>query len=1781
MKKVITGILSALLFANACGLTAMAETPVATVSRASTVLSVSASGVSAEAYEYQWYHSNTENGTYTPIYKQTGITYNVTPNDIQTYIRAEVTPILAGGAKGTPFMSNTINLSSIGALSRTGYTDDRAGNKENKLENMFTIGGENLILLDEFSNPDEAFYVMTGNFKGRRAFSQTAATAKFDVNSSNSIAHFLNNDFLTTGNQEGTTNFSISSTILSYIPQRVWWTEAGASTSDCPSDYSQSYKIGLLSRSEYSKYWGKFGWDPNGDTKTAGWWLRTSRGNGVNTANDERYNAFVAMGSNEGYPNEGSNGWANTWNKAVTSTLYYIRPTFYLNKDIFKNLKATNIGSNVKKMLTERYSAEELSAVYNVDELLEIGFEINAASISADKSPAAALTTLTADYTASGAVSYQYQWLKSASADGPYYEAYKEVGQTYLTANDDKGLYIKVRVTPVYADGRLGTPVTSINYIFVETLGRLSRTDYSTEEREANKNNPTVNYVEINGEKLLILNEYADPNEAFYVMAAGAKGRRAFDADNTTQFDAADSNNVAHFLNNAFLTEGNSDAGTVHTINAAVQAYIPQRVWWTEAGASNSNSPSDYSTTAKIGLLSRSEYTKYWGKFGWDPNETIKSGWWLRTGRGTGGTANSVFVSLGVSNSYTNKSSNSWANTWDKSANTSGTYYLRPTFYLNEDIFRNLKANVSNMGSDVKQILLERYTAEELSGLYTAEELRTIGFEVSTALITADKSPAVTLTTLTAEYAEANAASYLYQWIYSDAENGTYKEIYKQNQKTYLTSNEDKGRYIKVKITPVYAGGTTGSPIISSNAIYIEKLNAVGRTNYSAAEREANKDNPTSNFFYAAGERLLLLEETNDPNSTFYVMTAAVKGRHAFDPGNTSKFDIEDTDNIAYLLNHDFLDADKGIADASSGAKSYLSAAILSYLDYNHVWWTEPSGKGNATEDYSYTGPVSLLSRSEYTKYWGKFGWDPQSAIQSGWWLRTARDTNATNAYVALGVANSYPTESANAWGNTWDKDASTTGYYIRPTFWLNNQFFLENKVEVSTMGAGIKQMLTERYTKEQLKGLYSDAELGKIGFHTIVSIPDADYGIYTRSAAVVDVDYTAGDTGDIIITYTNGTQSGQVTEFLYLDDVYQAAISMIQLPYGRNNVTVTLKDFYGTVISETKKMMYIIPDQTEEAVTGNGVVVHPAQLKLNMGLLSVAKTLGFTNARIDFSWAMIETQAGVYDFSLFDSIMAEADRLSMRILPILDYNNTLYSDNGAVKGGINTEAERIAFVNYAKAIANRYPQIDTFEVWNEPNSAGFWQPAANAADYSALLTAVSSALYAINPNYTIYAGSIDVSKSPYSFVENMFANNTYDLFDALSYHPYFHPYEVNSPNVTHGAQSYFEEVRIGKFMDLLLTNGGFKGLAATEIGFSADMVEVNGESVKARETVKAIVTSNAYNLDSNYVFNLKDESEKFGVLTEEMLPNELMYSMAQLNSAIGDAKFLGKLDTTQTTYGYVYVKNNQPVAVCWSTNNDALAVTGGAAAYDLNGNHVTITNNTVALTKSPVYIYGLDGSYLTGAANHEKELRMARITSRYPSVTAAVLTAANAKEQILADNALSEADKSAALFMHYEMKKVGAIYQALTDASNLNTPTARYEAVIAGNNIYSKAALKLAKDYIDENNRLANSQLASKNNLIAANNAILADLLESAELLGGAVQTDIISGVSVTGGILTFSVNGAENADIWVAVYGTGQELISVEKADQSNLRFNVGNYGGKIFVWNNMNPLIEAVEF
>ncbi len=182
----------------------------------------------------------------------------------------------------------------------------------------------------------------------------------------------------------------------------------------------------------------------------------------------------------------------------------------------------------------------------------------------------------------------------------------------------------------------------------------------------------------------------------------------------------------------------------------------------------------------------------------------------------------------------------------------------------------------------------------------------------------------------------------------------------------------------------------------------------------------------------------------------------------------------------------------------------------------------------------------------------------------------------------------------------------------------------------------------------------------------------------------------------------------------------------------------------------------------------GVGVNIHFTHAK--PGELEMLAAGGFRFVRMDFFWEGIEKQKAVYDFSAYDHLLADLDRLGLRAYFILDYGHRLYD------GGLSphTEEGRAAFCAFVKAAMQRFAgRGSVWEMWNEPNHGMFWKPVPNAEDYAKLALAVGETIRAVAPK-DIFVGPT-TSEIDLAFMETCFKAGCLAVWDAVSVHPYRH----------------------------------------------------------------------------------------------------------------------------------------------------------------------------------------------------------------------------------------------------------------------------------------------------------------------------------------------------------------------------------------------------------------------
>ena len=177
------------------------------------------------------------------------------------------------------------------------------------------------------------------------------------------------------------------------------------------------------------------------------------------------------------------------------------------------------------------------------------------------------------------------------------------------------------------------------------------------------------------------------------------------------------------------------------------------------------------------------------------------------------------------------------------------------------------------------------------------------------------------------------------------------------------------------------------------------------------------------------------------------------------------------------------------------------------------------------------------------------------------------------------------------------------------------------------------------------------------------------------------------------------------------------------------------------------------------------GVNIHFTQpLPGEMEMIAAA---GIRWIRTDFDWASIEQQPGVYDFSVYDELLASLSSYHIRAILIFDYTNPLY-DQGLSP---YDDEGRAAFAAWAAAAAVHFRRYNVvWEMYNEPDLT--WTPSPNAQAYAKLALAVGKSLREAAPE-AIYIGPALSYLMNLSFLRASLEAGLLNYWSAISIHPY------------------------------------------------------------------------------------------------------------------------------------------------------------------------------------------------------------------------------------------------------------------------------------------------------------------------------------------------------------------------------------------------------------------------
>jgi hypothetical protein len=191
---------------------------------------------------------------------------------------------------------------------------------------------------------------------------------------------------------------------------------------------------------------------------------------------------------------------------------------------------------------------------------------------------------------------------------------------------------------------------------------------------------------------------------------------------------------------------------------------------------------------------------------------------------------------------------------------------------------------------------------------------------------------------------------------------------------------------------------------------------------------------------------------------------------------------------------------------------------------------------------------------------------------------------------------------------------------------------------------------------------------------------------------------------------------------------------------------------------------------------------------------------------RFDLQWTNIQhSNATTWDWSAHDPVVTGATARNLKVVAVLTTSPGWANGGQAWNTPPSSAAGISAYGTFCAASAQHYGPlgVKVYEVWNEPNLSGFFQPAPNVAQYTAMLKACYAAIKQVDPSLTVLSGGLapvggyatgdpahPENINQVKFLEGIYANGGKGSFDAVAVHPYSWPAPPSGTNV---ANAWYE----------------------------------------------------------------------------------------------------------------------------------------------------------------------------------------------------------------------------------------------------------------------------------------------------------------------------------------------------------------------------------------------------
>lgn len=260
-------------------------------------------------------------------------------------------------------------------------------------------------------------------------------------------------------------------------------------------------------------------------------------------------------------------------------------------------------------------------------------------------------------------------------------------------------------------------------------------------------------------------------------------------------------------------------------------------------------------------------------------------------------------------------------------------------------------------------------------------------------------------------------------------------------------------------------------------------------------------------------------------------------------------------------------------------------------------------------------------------------------------------------------------------------------------------------------------------------------------------------------------------------------------------------------------------------------------------------------------------KALGLEWTRVDLHWDRHEPEQGRYRLTELDGVIDQLRQQQLRSVFYLvgSAPHATSAPAGSPTPDQYPPKDPQLFARMITMLAERYPAVDAWQVWNEPNLPSFWRPHEDPEGYGRLLQVSSEALRRAVPDKPVVMGGMAYySQMPVKgglMLEALGKLGVQQLGTLIAYHPYSQEPESDEPGVN-------DFILRSQQLNANLRGAQVPAIWATEWGWSSyqgpkELQEIIGEDGQADYTLRRLALMSALDYDRIFLFALSDLDQR------------------------------------------------------------------------------------------------------------------------------------------------------------------------------------------------------------------------------------------------------------------------------------------------------------------------------